>query len=84
MSIAWNPPGSPTEYEADRMPAVMSELKRGLEGAAPSLRLQILYAEPSKLFAGMIVYADGSDWDPGSGEGVYRRDKTNSSWVHLG
>lgn len=84
MSIAWNPPGSPVDYEQDRMPSVMSQLKQGLESAAPYLQLQILYAQPSKLFAGMIVYADGATWNPGSGEGVYRRDKTNTSWVHLG
>lgn len=84
MSIAWNPPGSPTDYEADRMPAVMSELKRGLEASAPAHQLQVLYAEPSRTFAGMIVYADGTTWNPGSGEGVYRRDKTNASWTLLG
>lgn len=84
MSIAWEAPASPEAYEQSRMPSVMGQLKEGLEAPSPFLRLQILYAEPSKTFAGMIVYADGSTWDPGSGEGVYRRDKTNASWVHLG
>ena len=84
MSIAWSAPASPEAYDQALMPSVMGQLKQGLESAAPYHQLQILYAEPSKLFAGMIVYADGTTWDPGSGEGVYRRDKTNSSWVHLG
>jgi hypothetical protein len=32
----------------------------------------------------MLIYADGVNWNPGAGEGVYRRDKTNASWVLLG
>jgi hypothetical protein len=48
------------------------------------LVLQVLHAAPDKFLPGMVVYADGSDWDPGSGEGLYRRDKTNTSWVFIG
>lgn len=44
---------------------------------------RILHVEPAKRIAGMVVYADGSDWNPGFGEGLYRRDKTNTSWVPL-
>jgi hypothetical protein len=32
----------------------------------------------------MLILADGVDYDPGSGEGLYRRDKTNASWVFIG
>lgn len=28
-------------------------------------------AEPEKLYDGLIVYADGTNWNPGGGEGVY-------------
>lgn len=51
------------EFEAIRKAATRSE---------PFLQLDILHAEPEKRQAGMIVYADGTDWDPGSGEGLYR------------
>lgn len=40
------------------------------------------FAIPSRIFEGMLVYADGISWDPGSGEGFYRYD--GSSWNFLG
>ncbi len=46
--------------------------------------LTYLTAEPARYWAGMIVLADGTNWDPGSGEGAYRRDAANASWVFLG
>lgn len=44
---------------------------------------QILYKEPLKIRPGMVVYADGVQWNPGSGEGLYRYS-LGGSWVHLG
>ena len=41
----------------------------------------ILHAEPDRPEDGMIVYADGTDWNPGSGEGLYERN--NGAWVKL-
>ena len=35
------------------------------------LALAVKHAEPDKVFVGLIAYADGTDWNPGSGEGVY-------------
>lgn len=35
--------------------------------------------EPSSKFTGMIVYANGTAWDPGNGAGYYRY--TGSAWV---
>ena len=49
---------------------------------AQILNLQPLHVEPVRPRQGWVVYADGSDWDPGSGEGVYRYD--GSSWNPLG
>lgn len=43
--------------------------------------LTVLYAEPERYFPGLIVYADGTTWNPGSGEGVYVR--TSSAWSKL-
>ena len=50
----------------------------------PFVRLQILRAEPVRYWAGMVVYADGTDWNPGSGQGLYRRNVANSAWVFVG
>lgn len=38
------------------------------------IELRPLYAEPERPRAGMLVYADGTTWDPGAGEGVYVYD----------
>ncbi len=40
------------------------------------------YEEPEKLRDGMLVYADGTDWNPGSGEGAYLY--YNAVWNFLG
>ena len=41
-----------------------------------------LYVEPSKPRDGLTVYADGTEWDPGSGEGVYTY--YGAAWHKLG
>lgn len=41
-------------------------------------------SEPARMRARMVVYADGTSWDPGSGEGLYRRNNANSAWVFIG
>lgn len=41
-----------------------------------------LHAEPSKLRTGMTVLADGTDWNPGSGAGVYTY--YGAAWHKLG
>ena len=32
----------------------------------------VLYAEPLKLYEGLFAFADGTEWDPGSGRGLYQ------------
>lgn len=46
-----------------------------------NLTLDPLAAEPAKLSDGMVVYANGTDWNPGSGAGVYARE--SGAWVKL-
>jgi hypothetical protein len=68
--------------------AVLRQAMQMVEQAANRsdsfIELQILRAEPQRLRAGMVVYADGTDWNPGSGEGIYRRNVANNAWVFLG
>ena len=45
------------------------------------LRLQKLSVEPERPREGDVVYADGTNWNPGSGSGVYVRGA--SSWTKL-
>lgn len=49
--------------------------------AADTVELQILAVEPARPREGMIVYADGSLWDPGSGAGFYGYE--SGAWVKL-
>ena len=35
------------------------------------MQLVELHNEPTKLRTGLTVMADGTDWNPGSGQGVY-------------
>lgn len=46
-----------------------------------SVQLMVLNAEPDKPRDGMVRYADGTNWDPGSGEGLYGRE--GGTWVKL-
>jgi len=42
-------------------------------------------APPTKFLRdGMLAYANGSSWDPGSGKGYYRYDSATLSWIFMG
>ncbi len=47
-----------------------------------NLTLVELHAEPAKPRTGMVVLADGTNWNPGSGAGVYTY--FGSAWNLLG
>lgn len=49
-----------------------------------SLRLVELHVEPDKVESGRLYFADGTDWDPGSGRGVYCYDSDGPTWRFLG
>jgi hypothetical protein len=74
-----------SSHVADPQLAEMfARLERALNEAQPSFSMQVLHAAPNRTVAGMVVIADGTDWDPGSGEGMYRRNKANAAWVFIG
>jgi hypothetical protein len=45
------------------------------------LELNVLNVEPKKPRDGMVIVADGTNFDPGSGAGVYAR--ISGAWVKL-
>lgn len=60
------------------------QLELRLETVIPTerlLQLEVSYAAPAKLRVGLIIYADGTVWDPGSGEGLYVYKSTG--WAAL-
>lgn len=78
--------GQPPEDPAALPGFLRSELasvEQAAVQAEPYVRLQVLYAQPTKMFPAMLVYADGTTWNPGSGEGLYRRNAANTAWSHL-
>jgi len=58
---------------------IMRELPRIAASLDQTHTHDELHAEPAKLEDGMVVYADGTDWDPGAGEGLYVR--VNDRWI---
>ena len=73
---------------AELDPATAEWLRRELDAISRQfnffdlLQLEERHREPDKVRPGMVVLADGSDWDPGSGAGVYAY--YGGSWNKLG
>lgn len=59
-----------------------SELRKISGALSEPLGFETLYAEPSRLYDGLTVLADGTTWNPGSGQGVYTYYA--SAWHKLG
>lgn len=57
-------------------------LQTALGEPQDQLTLRVLHVEPERYSEGMLVLADGTDWDPGSGAGLYIR--RGGAWVLLG
>ena len=55
----------------------LTEIQNGLNAIAEG-QLDVVNAAPAKPRSGMSRYADGTSWDPGSGEGMY--DYYNGAW----
>jgi hypothetical protein len=60
----------------------LSSIEEAASRAEPFILLQELHVAPAKLLAGMTVLADGTDWNPGAGAGVYTY--YGAAWHKLG
>lgn len=49
----------------------LSNIEKAQQGPFPFLSLSMAFKEPARLSDGLIVLADGTSWDPGSGAGYY-------------
>lgn len=74
-------PVSPDEIPAF-LTRELAELARSMQDAQPFVMLDTLYAVPKKPREGMLIKADGTTWNPGSGAGVYLYRA--SAWQFLG
>ena len=84
---------SVTHYEPGPLPTdgedlgiyVVTELKRlgDVLFNQATFRLERIHEAPQRPRGGDIRYADGSNWNPGSGEGIYFFKESTSACVKL-
>lgn len=65
------------EYVYAELLQVSSMLRMVEEGRF----LPVLYVEPSRPREGMLAIADGTDWNPGAGKGLY--EYRSGAWAKL-
>lgn len=78
--MRYNPIPSPEEYNSPYLYNELRKLKESIDQIVDGHMEQSNVA-PSRPRDGDIRYADGTNWDPGSGEGVYAY--YNSTWNKL-
>ncbi len=75
-------PANPTEFQV----WILDELRHIADVVSAletdTVLLKEWNAVPDKLYNGLVAYADGTNWNPGSGRGVYAYE--NGSWKLLG
>lgn len=76
-----NVPANPADIPAF-LDQELSDLEQSQDDPRDFILLKVLHKSPAKVIAGMMVEADGTDWNPGSGAGtyVYRA----GAWVKIG
>lgn len=55
----------------------------GINGPVDGIIYKVWYQQPPRPRTGMTVYADGTSWNPGAGEGIYRYNLAGA-WVFIG
>jgi hypothetical protein len=79
---AGQPPQDPAQvpgFLRQELPAIEQAANR----ADPLAELIYLHAEPPRMRKGMLVLANGTNWDPGSGAGLYLRNEANDAWLFI-
>lgn len=76
----FRPPQATTVQELVRY--LETELRAVYQALAETdaVDLRVTNREPERPRDGMIVYADGTNWDPGNGRGIYIYD---NGWTRL-
>ena len=84
MTFVPLPLGQYSNQEVQRLAGALErELLRLTEASVfSSIILEPQNVEPEKVQDGLTVLADGTNWNPGSGQGVYTY--YNSTWNKLG
>jgi hypothetical protein len=82
------------QLSAANVPAKAEELSQFLNDEIPKLwaaikalaagHFDVTYVAPEKPRPGDVKYADGTSWNPGSGEGFYYFKASTSTWIFWG
>lgn len=86
--MAWNPSKVPKVSSVDAqalagwLETEMAQLASALASNEQVAEFAPSYAEPVRPRKGMVVYADGTSWNPGLGKGLYSYD--GAVWVPVG
>ena len=81
MTTRYYTPGPVPAEVSDWIVRELQAISEATYGAAPELQLIPKAVAPVKPRTGMVVFANGVDWNPGSGAGVYVW--TGSAWSKL-
>ena len=76
---------NPVPENPEDLPKDLLEEFTKLQGALqenPVNFIEVKNVAPSRIKQGDIVYADGTNFNPGSGEGIYFRNSAGS-WIKL-
>ena len=76
---------NPVPSTPEDLPKYIFEELLKLQGAleeTPVTFIEVKNVAPARIKQGDIVYGDGTNFDPGSGEGIYFRNAAGS-WVKL-
>lgn len=81
----------PFRYQPDAQPPVAPELRDWLLRELTIIgtlidnpRVTETFAEPAKREPFVLLLADGTSWNPGSGRGIYFWDPAVSGWHFVG
>jgi hypothetical protein len=66
---------------ASAVRAEIQAIHKAANASEPFLAVEELHEAPKRVYEGQIALADGSDWNPGSGGGLYLR--TGTVWARL-
>lgn len=71
MTRRYQPGYPPVNLEPNVRAWLAEELRRIANAVDPLSAVPVLDVEPDKPTKGLLVWAVGSNWDPGAGEGLY-------------
>lgn len=74
---------TPHEEAPAWMNDYFTEISRALSRANQTTLVEPIHVEPYRKYDGLMIFADGTDFDPGRGRGMYYWDSVVDDWVSI-